>query len=424
MGSEEIGDLVRSRTHPSSMSFPAFIALRYLRSRRNRGFISFITLIAVTGVTLGVATLIITLSILSGFEKTIQDNLVRFTSHLQLFAFGNQVLPNPRGAINTVKDRFPQVVGMAPYVAREGLVQSPRGVEGVLIKGIDPQMDISRIGDQLVEGHFDLAERSDGLQSLVLGKRLGEKLEIAEGDKVTIFGLVGSSISLSQTRVMQFVVAGLYDTGMAEYDESYVYINIRNAQTLFNFGNAVSGFDVNVSDLSQLSLLAQDIPQELGYPYYARTMYQMHRNLFTWVELQKEPIPIILGLIIIVATVNIIGTLLMMVMEKVKEIGILRALGSKKRSVGNIFMLQGILIGVVGTTLGNAVAYGLCQLEMHYKFISLPPGIYYMSHVPIELVPGNFLIVSAAALVMCFLSSLLPSRFAARQDPVATIRFT
>lgn len=406
------------------MPFPVFLALRSLRSRRNRGFISFITLIAIIGVTLGVSTLIITLSILGGFEKTIQENLVRFTSHMQLIGFGSQTLPQPEETILKVRDRFPQVIAMAPYVAQEGIIRSHGTTEGALIKGIDPKLDISGLEDNIVAGSFSLEDQSNEVQSILLGRRLAEKLELGVGDQVLIMGLIGSSLSLSQSRVMQFRISGLYETGMAEYDESYVYVNIRSAQRLFNLGQAVTGFDINVRDLGQLSLLAQDIPSELGYPFYARTMYQMHRNLFTWIELQKEPIPIILGLIIIVATVNIIGTLLMMVMEKIKEIGILRALGAKRKVIGRVFIVQGMLIGTIGTLLGNGLAYILLIVEMHYKFISLPPGIYYMSHVPIELTGTYFALVSLVTLALCFLSSVLPSRFAAKQDPLTTIRFT
>jgi lipoprotein-releasing system permease protein len=235
--------------------------------------------------------------------------------------------------------------------------------------------------------------------------------------------LGGSSVTLSQTRVMQFEVRGLYETGMAEYDETYIYVNLKNAQRLFAVGPMVSGFDILVHDLDSLDNIAQRLPERLGYPYYARTTYQMNRNLFTWIELQKKPIPIIIGLIIIVATVNIIGTLLMMVMEKGKEIGILRALGTDRKKLTGIFLAQGMFIAIVGVILGNAIAFVLCWLELHYRIISLPSGIYFMSHVPIDLNPINFLLVSLLALLMCFLSSIIPSRMAARRDPIRMIKF-
>ena len=406
------------------MSFPFFIALRYLHSSRNRGFISFITAIAIFGVTLGVAALIVTLSILDGFEKTITDSLVSFTSHMQVVAFQGSLLRNPDDAMRHIKSNFPEVREIAPFVSREAMVRSDAENEGVLVKGVDPLNDISPTKQRLVAGVYDLSEKIDGLQGVIIGKRLADKLEVAPGDMLLLFAMQGTSLALGQTRIIQFEVRGIYETGMAEFDESYVYVNIKSAQRLFQTGQSVTGFDVLVTDLNKLPQLSKEIPERMGYPYFARSMQQMHRNLFTWVDLQKKPVPIILGLIIIVATVNIIGTLLMMVMEKTKEIGVLRTLGAKKSTINHIFLLQGMTIGIVGTVLGNSLAYLLCWLELQYQFFSLPSDIYYMTHAPIELSIGNFLLVSVAALVMCFVSSLLPSRIASRLDPMRVLRFS
>jgi len=377
----------------------------------------------VIGVTLGVAALIITLSVLGGFEHTIKDNVISFTAHLQLISFQNQLLPNPNKTMEVVLSEYPEVKNIAPYLSREGMIRSASTTDGVLIKGIDPRNDISAAKTRMVDGTYSLEQRERGVEGIILGRRLAQKLEVGVGDRILLMSLGGSSVTLSQTRVMQFEVRGLYETGMAEYDETYIYVNLKNAQRLFAVGPMVSGFDILVHDLDSLDNIAQRLPERLGYPYYARTTYQMNRNLFTWIELQKKPIPIIIGLIIIVATVNIIGTLLMMVMEKGKEIGILRALGTDRKKLTGIFLAQGMFIAIVGVILGNAIAFVLCWLELHYRIISLPSGIYFMSHVPIDLNPINFLLVSLLALLMCFLSSIIPSRMAARRDPIRMIKF-
>lgn len=405
------------------MPISIFIALRYLRSRRHRGFISFITFIAVVGVTLGVAALIITLSVLGGFERTIKENVISFTAHLQLISFQNQLLPNAGKTMEVVLSEYPEVKNIAPFLSREGMIRSANATDGILIKGVDPRNDISAAKTRMVEGSYNLEQRERGLEGIILGRRLAQKLEVKVGDKVLLMSLGGSSVTLSQTRVMQFEVRGLYETGMAEYDETYTYVNLKNAQRLFAVGPMVSGFDILVHDLDSLGTVSQRLPERLGYPYYARTTYEMNRNLFTWIELQKKPIPIIIGLIIIVATVNIIGTLLMMVMEKGKEIGILRALGTNRQKLTGIFLAQGMFIAVLGVILGNIIAFVLCWLELHYRIISLPSGIYFMTHVPIDLNPLNFLLVSVLALLMCFLSSIIPSRIAARRDPIRMIKF-
>lgn len=400
-----------------------FIAVRHLMSGHNRGFISFITFIAIIGVTLGVASLDITLAILGGFEKTIKQNVVSFTAHMQLFAFENNLLSEPELTIQKVIAGFPEVLEMAPYLTREGMIRSKDEIDGILIKGVDPANDISAAKRRLIEGSYDLDERESGAQQVIIGKRLAEKLYVQIADRVLIYALGGTSLSLSQTRIMQFKISGIYETGMADYDASVIYVNLRNAQRLCQVGKVVSGFDILVANTDSLALLAQRIPEYLGYPYYARTMFQQYRNLFAWVDVQRIPVLIALALIIVVATVNIIGTLLMMILGKSREIGTLITIGMKRKDTVKVFLKQGMLIGLVGTFLGNLIAFALCWFELRYRFFPLPSGIYFMTHVPIDLSMLNFLVVSIAALIMSFIASWIPSRLAAKLDPITLIRF-
>jgi lipoprotein-releasing system permease protein len=401
-----------------------FIAVRHITSRHNKGFVSFITFIAIIGVTLGVASLDITLSILGGFEKTIKENVVSFTAHMQLFAFENDLLPDPDRTIQTVVARYPDVQEMAPYLSREGMIRSKNDIDGILIKGVDPTNDISAAKRRLILGSYDLEERESGIQRVILGKRLAEKLNVQLNERVLLYALGGASLSLSQTRIMQFEISGIYETGMADYDASVIYVNLRNAQRLFQVGKTISGFDILVSNTDSLASLAQQIPEYLGYPYYARTMFQQYRNLFAWVDMQRIPVLIILALIIIVATVNIIGTLLMLILGKSREIGTLIAIGMGRKNVVKVFLKQGMLIGIAGTFLGNLLAFLFCWLELRYRFFPLPSGIYFMTHVPIELSVLNFLGVTLAALGMSFIASWIPSRLAAKMDPITLIRFS
>ncbi|HEX9006341.1 MAG TPA: ABC transporter permease, partial [Bacteroidota bacterium] len=406
-----------------TMAYPSFIARRYLRSRANSGFFSFITAIAILGVALGSAALIIALTVLGGFEREITEKVVGFTSQVQVLAFQNQPLRNPERSIRMMLDSIPAVRSASPFVAREALIRSKEGIDGVLLKGIDPFNDNSTTRRYVVAGAYDLLREPGATPRLVLGRKLAQRLGLAIGDRATVFG-IGSFLSDGQARVMQFRVSGIYESGMTEYDDAYAFTDLSDAQSLFQLGDAVSGYDLMLSSADSAGAVADEVQDLLGYPHYGRTVFQTYRNLFSWIELQKKPIPVILGLIIIVATVNIIGTLLMMVLDKARDIGILRALGATRWGITRIFLRQGLTIALLGTGLGNAIAFALCYAQRELRFFSLPSDIYFMTSVPILLRPENFLLVSLIAVSLCMFSSLLPARLAARVQPVTAIRFS
>jgi len=405
------------------MSYPSFIAARYLRSRRNAGFFSFIASIAILGVALGTAALIIALSVLGGFEREITEKVVGFTSQVQVLSFQNQPLANPARSIAMMMDSIHAIKSASPFVFREALIRSRDGIDGVLVKGLDPSNDNSSTKRYIVAGEYDLQREQGASPKLIIGMKLAKRLGLGIGDRATVFG-VGRFPDDGRTRVMQFRVSGIYESGMAEYDDVYAFTDLSDAQALFQMGEAVSGYDVMLTSVDSAESVADEVQSLLGYPHYGRTVFQTYRNLFSWIELQKKPIPIILGLIIIVATVNIIGTLLMMVLDKTREIGILRAIGATQWGITRIFLRQGFIIAMLGTGLGNILAFGLCFAQQQFKFFSLPSDIYFMTSVPILLRPEYFLLVTAIALSLCMVCSFLPARLAARLRPVTAIRFS
>lgn len=404
------------------MSYSSFIAKRYLHSGRNQGFFSFITAIAIFGVMLGTATLIIALSVLGGFEKEITEKVVGFTSHVQVLGFQNQSLRKYVQNAELIRRSIPVVSAVSPFVSREALIRFHDDVDGILLKGIDPDNDVSTTRRYMVSGTYDLERERGALPKIVVGKKLADKLAFKVGDKVSVFGL-GRYADRGQARVMQFIVSGIYESGMAEYDDIYAFTDLSDAQTLFQLSDAVSGYDLMLASIDSAASVSDQVQDLLGYPHYGRTVFQTYRNLFSWIELQKKPIPIILGLIIIVATVNIIGTLLMMVLDKTREIGVLASMGATRWGITAIFLRQGFTIALTGTLLGNALAFGLCFAQLEFKFFSLPSDIYFMTSVPILLRPEYFLLVSAVTLGLCMLSSLVPARLASRMRPVNAIRF-
>lgn len=405
------------------MSYTRYIATRYLRSRRNAGFFSFIAGIATLGVALGTATLIIALSVLGGFEKEITEKVVGFTSHIQVMGYQNFPLRNYRESALALSGMSPVVTTVVPYVAREALIRTPSGVDGILLKGVPPEAEDVAARTYLVAGDFALDHAPGATAGLVLGRKLAARLGVGPGDRAVVFG-VGRLLEGGQGRAMAFKVTGIYESGMAEYDDVYAYTGLLDAQVLFQMSDAVSGFDVHLSRVDSAEALAERVPELLGYPHYARTVFESYRNLFSWIELQKKPIPIILGLIIIVATVNIIGTLLMMVLDKTREIGVLAALGASRWGITMIFLRQGLTIALSGTMLGNALALVLLLAQQEFRLLSLPSDIYFMTSVPVLLRPEYFVLVSLVSIVLCLVSALIPARLAARLHPVTAIRFS
>ncbi len=408
------------------MNYTFYIARRYLqfqRNPKNKNFISLITLIAIAGITLGVAALLITLTILAGFEKEIKEKVSGFTTHIQVTGFQNQPLKNSHDVIEKLRTQIVGIRGVSPFIAKEGMVRFHNNIEGIIVKGIDPASDVSSVRKYLVQGDFAFDTVGRSISSCVIGKKLLQRLQAQIGDTLIVFGLRGSYNTIEQPKILPFVVRGVYESGMAEYDDLYFIIHISAAQELFLLGDATTGIDVMLNDVTNAPSIAKEIMETAGYPYYARTVFQLYRNLFTWIELQKEPIPIVLGLIIIVATVNIIGTLLMIVLEKKHQIGILLSLGATKKGIVKIFLYQGIVIGIIGTALGNLFALSVCWMQYHFHFYSLPSSIYFMTTVPILFRWENFVLVSSISIILSIVASLIPAFLASRLDPIKSIRF-
>lgn len=407
------------------MSFTTLVARRFLqfrRSTRSQSFISFVTMISIVGVALGVASLIIALTILGGFEKELKEKVVGFTTHIQVNTYTNQPVRYYENVERKLREEVPQLRSVSAYIAKEGMVNFGDATEGIIVKGIESTDSAAGIGRYLTEGALDLRPLDEGLFGCVVGRKLMTTLGASLNDTLLVFGLQGHIQTTLAPSVMAFVVKGIYESGMSEYDDIYFFVSIPAAQSLVNFEGAVSGFEVMVEDVDQVQPAADRIIEVLGYPFTARTLFQLYRNLFTWIELQKEPIPIILGLIIAVAAVNVIGTLLMLVLEKRKQVGILRSLGASSASIRRIFVMNGVIIAVVGTALGNAAGFLVCWVQQQYHIISLPSTIYFMKTVPIHFRIEHFVIVSSVSIVLCILASYIPARLASRMDPIKAIR--
>jgi lipoprotein-releasing system permease protein len=323
------------------------------------------------------------------------------------------------------KNEIPEVLAASPFIGKEALIRSKTKIDGIFVNGVHEETDFSETRNQIVEGGYSL--QGDGLGNLneiIIGRKLANKLNIKLGDKVIIQGIHGVPSPFNMPRIFQFTISGIYETGMSEYDDINIYISLKAAQRLFEFGNSVTGYHLKIDDPQRATEISIKVMNVMGYPFYARTIFQIYRNFFNWIELQKKPIPIILGLIIAVATFNIIGTLLMVVMEKTNEIGVLKAVGANAKSIRKIFIMEGLFIGLIGTSLGNLLAFGLCFSQQYFQYFSLPAGIYYMDTVPIFMRWEQFVGVSAVSLFLCFLSTLIPAYVASKLNPINSIKFS
>ncbi len=408
------------------------MAMRYLRSARGREegrrFIRFITYVAVGGVALGTAALLLALSIVRGFSTEIEAKIVGFGAHVQVESFQDEPLDDAE-AIERTLEEIEGVAAVAPVVQEFALLRrSAREIEGVAILGIREIPTF--IGENLISGAMDTRPDTSGRYGVVVGRRLAERLGVEPSDIVTAFSMReeeasrGRGPGFATPRVKQFRVTGVYETALADFDELYVYTDIAAARELLGYGtNEVTRFDLTVDDVGRARDIALEVEDQLGFPIMARSIYEVYSGLFAWVNLQEGIIPIVISVIILVAAFNIIGTLLMLILEKTREIGILQSLGASRKTLRKLFLWLGLLIGVGGTLIGQIVAFVLAVLQQKYAIIPLPEEAYYMDSAPIELNVLDFVLVGVVAMLLCTLAAYLPARVASRIEPIRAIHF-
>ncbi|OGU35118.1 MAG: hypothetical protein A2068_11520 [Ignavibacteria bacterium GWB2_35_6b] len=405
------------------MSLPFFISKKYTQSKKQSKFISLISVIAISGIALGVAVLIITLTVLDAFEKAVEEKIINFNSHITITAFGDRNLPDYEIVIPKLDSlASPFAKSISPFVSKNVIVKSKNKSDGILLKGISKEIDNSKIDEYLTSGIFSFKDEK-GNNGVIIGKKLSERLFAEVGAKLTVFSLRNDELPSYENppSIEQFVVTGIYESGMAQYDD-IAYIDLKTAQDFFDMNGQTSGYNIQVTDISKIDSLSEHLQNNLRYPFFVRTVYKMHQNIFTWLDLQKEPVPIILGLIIIVAVFNIIGMLLMIVLEKTSDIGILKSLGANRKLITNIFVLQGLYLSFFGIVIGNLLALIISALQKYFNIISLPGQIYFISSVPINFDLYNYLLVSVVAFVLSIAAAFIPSLIAARTKPISAIR--
>jgi lipoprotein-releasing system permease protein len=411
------------------MSFEFFVAKRYLKAKRRTGFISIITYASIGGVTIGVTALILVLSVMNGFEQEVRSRLLGADAHIRLRKFFSNTITNADSIIKIVK-KNDHVVGASPAIYEEGMISSTKGKKhATMIKAIDAKTagDVTDIKDKIVLGSLDLSPRyvnGKKLPAILLGKYLADNIYATHiGDSVAIWSLPKDGGIFSQPRIKYFYVAGLVEIGYYEYDKIFSYISIEEAQDLFQMGKGVSFIEIKLDDYNLAHKVATELEDELGYPYKPMTWFDMNRSLYSWMEIEKWGSFVILSLIIMVAAFNIISSLIMVVMEKTREIGILKSMGASAKSIKKIFIFEGLLVGIIGTVLGNIIGYTLGFLQLKFGLISLPSDVYLISSLPIVLEWVDFIAISTISILLSLIASYYPAYKASKLIPVDAIRY-
>jgi lipoprotein-releasing system permease protein len=407
------------------------IAWRYLRSRRGSKLLSLISLIAIAGVVVGVSALILIIGVMNGLQRDLREKILVGSPDIRVLSYGEDLKITDWPSILERVKRQAGVVAAAPFVLVEGGMNAGHDYAGATyVVGIPPQArgvpDVTTIRQHATSGDFRFASSDGQRQGIVLGKLLASRYNAWPGDKINLISIAGVKANPITggfvPRVYQFEVTGIVETGMYEYDNSYVFIALDKAQEFAALGAGVTGIEVKTTDRWQASTVAERLTAALGWPYRTVDWQEQNHSLFQALKLEKMGMGVILLLIVIVAAFNIVSTLIMVVTDKTREIGILKAMGLPAASVRRIFLVQGVVIGAVGTTLGLIVGFGGAYSLERYKFIPLDPQIYFIDHLPVATQPGDVAWIVLASILTSAVATLYPAIQASRLYPIDAIR--
>lgn len=406
------------------LPYQIFIALRYLKSRKRHKGLSVNTAISIGGVAVGVMALLVVLSVMSGFHQDLQKKILGANAHI--------IIRNYKGAMSeyeTISGKLKndkEIVSFAPFVLGQVMVSSGKRAHGVFLRGIDPATELktTEILSHIRDGNIENLSEEGDVPGIILGRDLAANLGVFTGDRVNVVSPVGEIGPMGMLpRVRQFRVAAIFEIGMFEYDSNLALTHIKAAQDFFGLNKEITGIQLRLKDIYKAGEVRKRLQERFTFPLGVMDWMQMNKNLFSALKLEKFAMFIILVLIILVASFNIISNLIMNVIEKSREIAILKAIGATNGGIMTVFMLQGLFIGLIGTAIGITGGYLLGYILNTYEIIKLPADVYYLSHLPVKMKLFDFIVVSASSLVISFFATLYPAWQAAKLNPVEPLRY-
>ena len=400
------------------MSFISTVSYRHLRSPTSKSFTSFASLLSAIGLAIGIAALIITMSILNGFEKTLSKKLVSFDGHIQIQHILGYSIPENQDSLNHYLNSHSTDLRAVSYVRKPVIVRKGQKIQSVLLEGI-PENDITyKIGTLVQFGSQKLNNNH-----CLLGKRLADELDVTVGDKI-VFTQMGTYTSkMNGAQIKQMTIGGLFQSGITEYDRTMVYTTLEDSKEFLSMDGQISGIAIHLNDNKIINRVTDDLFQILGYPYFITTWKEKHSNLYQWMSVQQWPILIIFSMISLVGIINIVSAISMIILEKIKEIGLLKALGCTRKQIRTIFMVDGTIIGTVGTFLGGIVAILLIWLQIEYQLISIPEDVYFMDRIPVIISWKYFSLIFFSSILICIMASVLPTSYAGKIKPAEAVGY-
>lgn len=408
------------------MSFEFFVARRYLFSHRKQAFIYVISLMSIIGVALGVAALVVVLGVYNGLTTDMRDKILGANAHGIVLSY----IPDAFGKNPGLRDeilRTPGVTGATPFIYTEVMLSSGDGVKGLMLRGVDPRTapGVLSMLKAIKKGSINGLETGDGTPGIIIGEELAKHIGLGMGSRVNLLSPSGEKTTAGfQPRIRPFEVAGIFKTGMYEYDSSLAFVTLDAARDLLGLDPGfLSGIEITVDDVYRADEITKELTDNIGNPFYARSWMDMNANLFAALKLEKIGMFILLIMVVLIGSFSIVATLVMLVMEKTRDIAVMMSMGATRKMIRRIFMYQGTIIGFVGTMLGYALGLTVGYLLKRYQFIKLPENVYTLDHLPIIITVPDVLIIGGAAMLLCFLSTLYPARQASRLKPADALRY-